>query len=444
MNNYSISKDLITAIEDNNLVLFIGSGLSRNFGFPNWKELVMGLLNDLSFHDKKYESLKGVLDTGIFTEIAILDKIIEMNPNNKKKVYEFLESTINKDIQELDLSLLSILNQLSTKIITTNYDKLLEISNQTYKKLTYNDTFHLSKLNEYNEFIFKLHGDIGTPESCILFTSDYEELYETKHAAIERLKSQIADKTILFIGFSFNDIYVKETFAYINEVYKSLNRTHYIITTDDINYTEYGLESIKLESYDELANLIGVLGSYKKESNGLTDRKVTNELQIAPETSVNTTKNSAAILFSNPIDLDNEYNVDNITKYFKKYNLEIDIFHLTQDSLFDLENYEYLFIFTREIQGKLVIEDDYFKSKLITLKELDNQLSILAPRGIFLIVNKEIKREDSPINLIHSQNITLPFSLHLYEENLNSLLYNILRKADINKLSSKSIYNQDF
>jgi hypothetical protein len=42
-----IPQALQDAISDDNLILFVGSGLSLKFGMPNWKALAEIILNDL-------------------------------------------------------------------------------------------------------------------------------------------------------------------------------------------------------------------------------------------------------------------------------------------------------------------------------------------------------------------------------------------------------------
>ncbi|MCY9550071.1 SIR2 family protein, partial [Lysinibacillus xylanilyticus] len=314
MKEYKINKDIINAIQNDNLLVFVGAGLSKNYEFPSWKELVFDILNQLSIDDdKKYEGLKNVLEENIFSEIEILDKLLIMNPGNRGRVYEVLESSINRNITDLDLSIPKKIGNVSSKIITTNYDMILEKALPNFKKIIHDDTFHLARLPEYKEYIFKIHGSIEKPENCVLFRDDYKALYTT-NAAIDRLKSIISDKTILFIGFSFNDEYVKETFKYICDVYKNFNKTHYILTTEHVDFSDYNLMPISIDSWKELPEFLDFL--VEKKENSLLPQ-ITNEIEKKEDPQSALVEDSVfkiAILYCNPIDSDPYYNLDNLLK----------------------------------------------------------------------------------------------------------------------------------
>ncbi|MGY3188536.1 SIR2 family protein [Lysinibacillus sp. TE18511] len=434
MKEYKINIDLINAIQNDNLLVFVGAGLSKNYEFPSWKELVFDILNQLSIDDKKYEGLKKVLEENIFSEIEILDRLLIMNPGNRGRVYEVLESSINRNIIDLDLSIPKKIGNVCSKIITTNYDMILENALPNFKKIVHDDTFHLARLPDYKEYIFKIHGCIEKPESCVLFRDDYKALYTTT-AAIDRLKSIISDKTILFIGFSFNDEYVKETFKYICDVYNNFNKTHYILTTEHVDFSDYNLMPISIDSWKELPEFLDFL--MEKKENSLLPQ-ITNEIVKKKDPQLALVEDSVfkiAILYCNPIDSDPYYNLDDLLKYFNKFNINIDCYHLTEENLNELESYNYLFIFTKEIQKRIIIEDEYFRKKTITIKRLEDQLAILKPDGIFLFLDKVT-------DLTDSESLSYPIAVVQYEGNLNNLLFKLFKKIELDNLSNSIIYNR--
>ncbi|KGR77691.1 SIR2 family protein [Ureibacillus sinduriensis] len=436
MKEYKINKDLINAIQNDNLLVFVGAGLSKNYEFPSWKELVLDILNELSIDDNKYEGLKNVLEENIFSEIEILDKLLIMNPGNRGRVYEVLESSIDRNITDLDLSIPKKIGNLCSKIITTNYDMILEKALPNFKKIVHDDKYHLGRLTDYEEYIYKIHGSIEKPENCILFRDDYNVLYSTTAptAAINRLKSIITDKTMLFIGFSFNDEYVKDTFKYICDVYNNFNKTHYILTTEHVDFSDYNLMPISIDSWKELPEFLDFLEGKKGDS---FLPQVTYEIEKKEDSQLALVEDSVfkiAILYCNPIDSEPYYNLDNLLKYFNKFNINIDCYHLTEENLNELESYNYLFIFTKEIQKRIIIEDEYFRKKTITIKRLEDQLAILKPDGIFLFLDKVT-------DLTDSESLSYPIAVLQYEENLNNLLFRLFKKTELDNLSNSIIYN---
>lgn len=431
MSDIKFKKELIHALENDNLIIFVGSGLSKGLGLPSWNEMVGVVLNELAHEDSKYNSLKNVLENKLFTEIEILDKILQMDPKNLGRVYDLLDNLFNIDFSSLDLNLQKKLGELSSSIITTNYDLALEAALPEFKTVIHDDEYRLGRLPGYKKYIFKIHGTIETPQSCILYKSDYERLYKKNSAAIERLKTLITDKTILFIGFSFNDQYVKDTFRYVHDVFKSFNSTHYIITTEEINYSDYGLLPIKIDSWGDLPYLIDKMLSHKDLLIEGPKKQIQMNLLDNP---LSESRFKIALLYTNPIDTEAFYNIENICKYFVKFNLEIDCYHLTEENLNELENYNYLFIFTKQIQNKIIIEDEYFRKKLITIKQFEEEIALAKPEGIFLFFDKVS-------NLVDSEDLQFPMAAFRYEEKLNNFLFKLFKKAQLDKLDPVITFN---
>ncbi|UNJ81300.1 SIR2 family NAD-dependent protein deacylase [Metabacillus dongyingensis] len=153
-----------------------------------------------------------------------------------------------------------MLGEITTKIITTNYDQSLEEANPNFQKIDQLHEFDLATLDGLENYIFKLHGCISNVSSCVLFKADYDDLYNQNTAAIERLKSIITDQTIIFLGFSLSDPFVKMQFEYINKVYKGLGKTHYFVTTSDNNeLKDYGVSPIKLDNWSDIPIFLEML-----------------------------------------------------------------------------------------------------------------------------------------------------------------------------------------
>ena len=225
----NIPKSLIKKINKKQIVIFAGAGLSMNAGLPSWKDLIISILEEISDKESKSEKYKIALKDEIMTPLDVLHKIEE----HKEYAIEALEKSIRSFDNVEATSLHKQLGEISTKIITTNYDCLLENQFHDFEKIQYSNNFKVSKISEYEKYIFKVHGDIHEPHKCVLFPSQYENLYnEKEQSSVFELKKIISDKSILFIGFGLSDPYINYVFDFIANLYSGFTPEHFIITTE--------------------------------------------------------------------------------------------------------------------------------------------------------------------------------------------------------------------
>lgn len=271
--------DIKHALRKDEIVFFIGSGFSNPVGYPNWSELVIQILDRLLEYKTSpmYLNLKKLLLDGKILPINALDFI----KTDKKKIHSFLEEVFSyKNSMEVHLTRHKKIFEISKKVITTNYDHLLEIasekgaSEKRIKKVHFNNTKLIGSLKD--EYILKLHGDIH--DKCLIFREDYEEIYDGKSAVIEALKGIMYFNHLIFIGFSLRDPYVEEVFNEMNNIFEGFQRTHYIFTTENEDFSKYNIDTIKLDSYDDLDQYLDELINLKKEVNLLQ-----SEIEIAAE-----------------------------------------------------------------------------------------------------------------------------------------------------------------
>ncbi len=225
----NIPKSLIEKINKKQIVIFAGAGLSMNAGLPSWKELIISILEEITEKEPKSEKYKVALNDEIMEPLDVLNKI----EVHKEYAIEALEKKIRSYDGNKPTTIHKLLSQISTKIITTNYDCLLETQFQDFEKIQYNNTFKVSKISEYEKYIFKIHGDIHEPDKCVLFPSQYEKLYnEKEQSSVFELKKIISDKSILFIGFSLSDPNINYVFDFITNLYSGFTPEHFIITSE--------------------------------------------------------------------------------------------------------------------------------------------------------------------------------------------------------------------
>ncbi len=205
-----IPKEIQEAIIKNKLVIFAGAGFSLKFDLPNWQKLVEDVIAEID--NEEYKTLLPVLRANLMSPVQVLELL--HNEHNVIKRYLIKNFKIDSE----DLNLHRKVLRLSNSIITTNFDNAFELaSDNKIEPAIYTSDFNISEINKSDDpYIFKLHGTYSEPDNCILFKEQYENLYLNDTAAKEKLKSIFAEKTILFIGYSFNDPDINLIFDNLN------------------------------------------------------------------------------------------------------------------------------------------------------------------------------------------------------------------------------------
>jgi tetratricopeptide (TPR) repeat protein len=259
MNDIELLKE---AASKNQLVFFIGAGCSMPLGYPSWQQLVAKILQELDNEHGNVSDLnfKNILNKVGDNTIPLLDVLekIENDPQNgihykakaKRITYDYLNSIpANTKLSKIHPLLWSI----SEKIVTTNYDKLIESHKPHDAKVFDNlNTFQAYQSHDINsKFLYKIHGDIDNLDSLTLFKSDYDLVYDVKDHNHNTFSSIVKDKMILFLGFSLADPYVTDLLKYVNSLYGNYTNAHYILTTKNEDFTQFNVKTIKIKNWDE-------------------------------------------------------------------------------------------------------------------------------------------------------------------------------------------------
>lgn len=256
MDNKNIPISLIDKIKKKKIVIFVGAGLSVSAGYPNWNDLLIKILKSISDRENKTEGYINSLELNLFEPIDILKKI----EVHKSYVIEEFENIMKLFNNIEPTSVHKKLTQISSKIITTNYDELIEKSDSRLEKITYYNEYKTAKIHEYENYVFKIHGDLNEPDKCILFPSQYDEIYNRNESLnIFDLKKIISEKSLLFIGFSLNDPYVNYVFDYVNNLLSGFKPESFIITTDKNRDFPERFTKVLLNQYSELELLLDSL-----------------------------------------------------------------------------------------------------------------------------------------------------------------------------------------
>ncbi|MPM18502.1 hypothetical protein SDC9_64914 [bioreactor metagenome] len=421
-----IPSKLISAIEQDKLVIFAGSGLSTRFNLPNWKKLVIDVINEIDASPyQNYIPLLEMEDGGM-SPIEVLNKL--------KKEHQIIRSYIkNKfNIEEGDFSLHKNILELTKFIVTTNYDNAFEIASENkIIPAMYTSEFNISEVEKNSEpYILKIHGSFSEPDRCILFSEDYENFYhESDKAAVEKLKSIFINKTILFLGFSFNDPEINLIFGQLDKFFRNFNK-HYILATESDKFDDYKfLDVISISNYTEIDTFIKECLKEKKSS---IDK---SKSSLHPEVQKINAKLNIAYLYPQCLDIDLK-DLSQVINNFDSIDATFYIGALNKKTLLQIEDFDLLIIVSKTYKSRLYIEEDNLKSKLVSAEEICETIPNYSIPIVFITNGKIDLVDNYPAIYISS----------LKNSILKRFVYKAIKNNDLNftGMNEISIHLYDF
>lgn len=243
--NETIQK-IVDANFKRNLAIFVGSGISIAANkpgqeFKRWSGLI----------DKMKGEMPGVKEDD-YLKLAQLYYLHDKN-QYAKKVKDFIpkvkeSSVVHRQIIELNPQI----------IITTNWDDLLTVAAKECSSIydTICSDKELSKSILANKII-KMHGDFRH-KNFVLKEEDYIK-YQSNFPLIENfVKSILSTHTILFIGYSYNDINLKYIMTWLQS--NSPSAPEMFLTVNEKNdfqeryLKNYGIKTLLLDKTDGAPN----------------------------------------------------------------------------------------------------------------------------------------------------------------------------------------------
>ncbi|ELC8442284.1 SIR2 family protein [Clostridium perfringens] len=240
---------------DGKVVPFIGAGLSVPFKVPNWKNLIEEItekyaVGEIAFLKEAvriklkefdyWAAIDSLKDFANLTDNDIQDEIVEIINKNQIELSD--DSLHNyKDLKEMNFQV----------YLTTNYENLIYeyLRCRNIPILLRDINFNTQNLFDEKR-ILHLHGNISNSGTIVISRDSYNELYQDEKYK-NLLKVITSSKKILFLGFSFDDQFVKQLISDHKDFFKG---EHYIILDNpsSIKIKElkesYGLRTIKYDS----------------------------------------------------------------------------------------------------------------------------------------------------------------------------------------------------
>lgn len=232
MDKKLLIKKYSEALEEGRAAIFAGAGLSAGAGFVNWS----GLL-----HDVASELRVKITDTTNLVDLA------QYYVNDTRNTSELSCAIINSFPTSTSPTVNHrILSSLPIDTYwTTNFDKLIEKSLEDAGKVcdvkSLPERLAISKGNS-NICVYKMHGDVDNPDKTILTRDQFENYPHTHKAFLNNFGYDLANKTFLFLGLSFEDPNLRFVLKYARLLYKQNQRIHYYILRKAVQEKEEGNE----------------------------------------------------------------------------------------------------------------------------------------------------------------------------------------------------------
>ena len=216
---------------DTRLLPFIGAGVSASVKWidadgqtqhgPSWAEVVERAANEIGFSDVQLARARG-------TDLQILE-YYKLHFDGHTRLTNWLVRNMHPSNKDLQKSVIHReLAQLTNCPImyTTNFDDFIErsfgIHGRLHKAVAIEA--HMGISGKATQ-VLKFHGDWNHPDRMVLTESDYEKRMELKAPMDIRFRSDLMNRSVLFLGYSFRDPNVSYLFRQIKEQFTALPNT---------------------------------------------------------------------------------------------------------------------------------------------------------------------------------------------------------------------------
>jgi SIR2-like domain len=219
--------EIAYAAASNRLCLFTGTGFSKAVTgnvAPSWQALLESVC-DLT---TETAVLKGALFPSDGNKPLSLEEAAQVIEIELLKSDKKIHAEIAKKISTLKLkgnnsAISDFLSKRILKVVTTNYDKLVEelITDKQYHTLTPGLPVPRSQARVK---VYHVHGSIDSPENMVVTSDDYFKFINNESYFSRKLSVVLHENTVVILGYSLGDTNLK---AIISD-YKGFSRNHVI------------------------------------------------------------------------------------------------------------------------------------------------------------------------------------------------------------------------
>lgn len=187
----------------NQLVLFIGAGVSAGVGLPTWDRLLSEAANEAGFDSKQIPLLA---KQDLRDQATLIDRRMRALNGGPIDGYSRFKADIAAKLsatQPYSLAHGLLASLPSKEAVTTNFDVLFEqackIANADIAVLPENPRA------TDDRWLLKLHGSVDDPDRMVLTRSDYLEMPRRYGALMGLVQGLLMLRKMVFIGYALSD-----------------------------------------------------------------------------------------------------------------------------------------------------------------------------------------------------------------------------------------------
>lgn len=270
-------EDFTKELQERNVAIFGGAGLSVPAGFVDWKGLLKPLADELQLDVEREQDL-----------VRVAQYHVNHHQNRSDLSDAILNGFSRVAVQVTENH--RILARLPIDTYwTTNYDTMIEDALRLSGKLP--DVKHMPEhllhtLHGRDAIVYKMHGHFEDPTNAVLCKEDYETYHLKRGDFLTALAGDLLSKMFLFIGFSFSDPNMDYVLARLYTRHGKNQRKHFCFLRKemarpkdgpgDLEYRQakqefyirdlerYNIRAVMVNTYDEVTDVLRMIESRHK------------------------------------------------------------------------------------------------------------------------------------------------------------------------------------
>ena len=232
-------RDYVDAMHEGVEALFVGAGMSRPSGFMDWKQLMRDCAIELG------------LDVDLEHDLVAVAQYYLNRKMDRSRLNQILKDEFSKPVKISENH--QIIGRLPISTIwTTNFDSLIEQSITAANRIVdvkAQDVDIATHKKGREVVLYKMHGDIASPEQIIICKDDYER-YAKKHQVMQNaLEGDLVSKSFLFLGFSFTDPNLEYMLGHLRSLLENSKREHFAIMREVREVWPRGKDGLRSYKY---------------------------------------------------------------------------------------------------------------------------------------------------------------------------------------------------
>ena len=205
--NSALPPALVRQLQAGRVVPFLGAGLSRIAGLPDWSALLRALVAAApidAINVERAHLLNVAIDIGDFDVAAhSLQLALGM------KLYPMLQTILTPKVTEIPTIHRQLASVTWPAVVTTNFDDLIPTAFEDSQILTWKDAEEIGHvLRAGIPHVMMAHGTLSDPSTIVLSPQAYRESLHDP-AVTHYMQVVLSQYSLLFLGYSLSDYDLK-------------------------------------------------------------------------------------------------------------------------------------------------------------------------------------------------------------------------------------------